>query len=113
MIFFTRQVTVSPFRSLYPVQNVDNTHLFLLAAVGGLNRDGDLSALLGGTHHLGTEHELEALFGERALEHLGHLHVDAHAADVAEEFHRRHLRAQSLPHTALKPLVALGREVAH
>lgn len=57
---------------------------------------------LDGSHHFGAELELEALLLQDALEILGHLHVDAEAAHVAQEFHRRDFRAQSLPHRPLQ-----------
>lgn len=53
---------------------------------------------LGGPHDFGAELELEALLLQDALEALGDLHVDAHAANVAQELHGCHLRAQTLPH---------------
>lgn len=53
---------------------------------------------LGGSHNFGAELELEALLLQDALEVLGDLHVDAHAANVAQELYRCNFRAQTLPH---------------
>lgn len=53
---------------------------------------------LGGSHDFGAELELEALLLQDALEVLGHLHVDAHAAHMAQELHRCDFRAQTVPH---------------
>ena len=39
-----------------------------------------------GRRDFGLELELESLLGADLLEGLGHLHVDAHAANVAQKF---------------------------
>lgn len=52
----------------------------------------------GGSHDFGTQLEFETLLLQDALEVLGDLHVDAHAAHVAQELNRRDLGAQTLPH---------------
>lgn len=57
---------------------------------------------LGGSHDFGAELELHALLLQDALEGLGHLHVDAHAADVAQKLDSCDLRSKTLPHGPLQ-----------
>lgn len=57
---------------------------------------------LGGPQNFGAELELQALLLQDALEVLGHLHVNTHAANMAQELHCCDFRAQTLPHGALQ-----------
>ena len=72
------------------------THFLGLAVLDALHGDLDLVSLLPGARDLGVELELESLLGADPLELLGDLHVDAHAADVAEELDGGHLGAKQV-----------------
>lgn len=57
---------------------------------------------LGGSQDFCTELELETLLLQNALEVFGHLHINAHSAHMAQEFHCCHFGTQSLPHGSLQ-----------
>lgn len=81
---------------------MNSTDLFCFVFLHVFCRDLDAAARLARrTHHLGVQLELHALLGERALEGLGNLHVDAQPTHVTHELDHGDLRAQPLPHRAL------------
>lgn len=56
----------------------------------------------GSSHNLCAKFELHALLLKDALEVLGDLHIDAHAANMAQELDGSHFGSQSLPHWTLQ-----------
>ena len=77
------------------VLHQNEPHLLLLSVLGALNGHHDFVADLRGRGDLRLKLELEPLLGADPLEHLGHFHVDAHAADVAQKLDCRHLQRKS------------------
>ena len=69
------------------------------AALRGLDRQRDAGARGIGLGDLRAQLELQPLLGERALEELGDLVVDA-GRDAVEELDHRHVAAETAPHRA-------------
>ena len=68
----------------------------LVAARGGLDRDGQAGLLFLHARNLGGKLEGNALLGEDALKRFGDFQVDSRR-DAVEEFDHRHIAAQTFP----------------
>jgi len=76
------------------------THALGLATFGGVQLELDLFATRIAADHLRAELEVDALLLQELQRGFGDFRVHARAADLVQEFHHRHLGAESRPHRA-------------